>query len=140
MPRLAGQILLWPVAGPYDPPTKSYLENSEGYGLTRKGMIYFWNLYLNDVSQMRNPYAAPLNALDLRGLPPALVLTAEHDVLRDEGAEYARRLAADGVPVTYECVEGVNHGFAVWADADPALMQAQEARNRIASWIKGRQT
>ena len=136
LPALAGQVLLWPVTGPYDPPTKSYLDNSEGFGLTRKGMIHFWDLYLNESSEMSNPYAAPLNASDLSGLPPALVITAEHDVLRDEGAEYARRLAAAGVPVTYECVEGVNHGFAVWADADPTLVQAQETRQRIAAWVK----
>ncbi|MDQ2711172.1 MAG: alpha/beta hydrolase [Acidobacteriota bacterium] len=135
-PALAGQILLWPATGPYDPPTKSYLENSGGYGLTRKGMIHFWNLYLNDPAEMTNPYAAPLNSSDLTGLPSALVITAEHDVLRDEGDRYAQRLAAAHVPVMHECVAGVNHGFAVWADADPSLAQAQETRGKIAAWIK----
>ncbi len=138
VPSLAGQILLWPATGPYDPPTKSYLENSEGYGLTRNGMIHFWNLYLNDPGEMSNAYAAPLNASDLSGLPPALVITAEYDVLRDEGDQYAERLAAAHVPVTHECVAGVNHGFAVWADADPSLTQAQETRRKIAAWIKER--
>jgi acetyl esterase len=135
-PPLAGQILLWPATGPYDPPTESYLQNSEGYGLTRNGMIHFWNQYLNDPSEISNPYVTPLSAPDLSGLPPALVITAEYDVLRDEGDEYANRLAAAGVRVTHQRVGGVNHGFAVWADADPSLEQAQLTRQEIAQWIR----
>ncbi len=132
---LAGQIMLWPVAGYYDPPTPSYLEYGEGYGLTRAGMIHFWNSYLSEPGQAKYAYAAPLAAGDFANLPPALVITAEYDVLRDEGEEYARRLERAGVPVTYLCVRGVNHGFAAWPDADFELAQAVKARRTIAEWI-----
>ena len=88
---LAGQILLYPVTAYYDPPTASYLENAKGYGLTRKGMMWFWDQYLKDKRDAADFRAAPLLAASLRGLPRALVVTAEYDVLRDEGQAYARR-------------------------------------------------
>ena len=134
---LAGQILLWPVIGYYEPPTASYLANAEGFGLTRSGMIHFWNLYLPDAQDAEFPYAVPLRSHDLSGLPPALVITAEYDVLRDEGNEYAARLAAADVPVEHHCIPGVNHGFAVWPDHDPDLAQVQEARRIMVRWIQG---
>ncbi len=90
---LAGQILIYPVTAHYDPPTASYLEMAEGYGLTRKGMIWFWDHYLNDKSEAKDFRAAPLMAASLAGLPRAFVVTAEYDVLRDEGQAYAK---ADG--------------------------------------------
>ncbi len=93
---LAGQILLYPVTAYYDPPTASYLENAEGYGLTRKGMMWFWDHYLNDKSEAGDFRAAPLMAASLRGLPRAFVVTAEYDVLRDEGQAYARRWRRQG--------------------------------------------
>ncbi len=83
--RLAGQILLYPVAGYYDPPTVSYLEMAEGYGLTRKGMIWFWDHYLKDKGEAGDFRAAPLMASSLAGLPRAFVVTAEYDVLRMRG-------------------------------------------------------
>lgn len=66
--------------------------------------------YLNAPDDARNPYASPLLAPDLSGLPPALILTAEYDILRDQGEAYARRLEAAGVPVTYSMYEGHIHG------------------------------
>ncbi|MGH9597270.1 MAG: alpha/beta hydrolase, partial [Edaphobacter sp.] len=83
--RLAGQILLYPVTAHYDPPTASYLEMAEGYGLTRRGMMWFWDHYLNDRREAADFRAAPLMAESLRGLPRAFVVTAEYDVLLDEG-------------------------------------------------------
>ncbi|WP_217559308.1 alpha/beta hydrolase, partial [Streptomyces sp. GbtcB6] len=98
---LAAQILLYPVtdAG-FDTP--SYLQFSDGYYLTRDGMLWFWDQYTGDDSQRKERYAAPLRAslADLRGLPPAVVITAEADVLRDEGEAYAARLRQASVPVT----------------------------------------
>jgi len=132
---LAGQILICPVTGYYDPPTPSYLEYGQGYGLTRAGMTHFWNSYLSEPGQAKYAYAAPLAAGDFTKLPPALVITAEYDVLRDEGEQYAHRLEQAGVPVTYRCVGGVNHGFAAWPDADFELAQAVETRRTIADWI-----
>ena len=133
--RLAGQILLYPVAGYYDPPTVSYVEMAEGYGLTRKGMIWFWDHYLNDKSEAQDFRAAPLRAESLAGLPRAFVVTAEYDVLRDEGQAYARRMEADGVDVTHEFALGMNHGFAASPNEFPFLPQAKELLRRVAEWI-----
>jgi acetyl esterase len=134
-PRLAGQILLYPVTAHYDPPTPSYLENSEGYGLTRNAMIWFWDHYLNDLSEATNPLVAPLLAPDLSNLPPAFVLTAQYDVLRDEGDAYAARLTEAGVPVTHLYVEGMNHGFAASPKEFPYLDQARTVLRSLANWI-----
>lgn len=133
--RLAGQILLYPVAGYYDPPTVSYLEMAEGYGLTRKGMVWFWDHYLHDKGEAGDFRAAPLMAKSLAGLPRAFVVTAEYDVLRDEGRAYARRMQADGVDVTHEFALGMNHGFAASPNEFPFLPQAKELLRRVAGWI-----
>ncbi len=133
--RLAGQILLYPVAGYYDPPTVSYGEMAEGYGLTRKGMIWFWDHYLKDRSEAEDFRAAPLRAASLAGLPRAFVVTAEYDVLRDEGQAYARRMEADGVEVTHEFALGMNHGFAASPNEFPFLPQAKGLLRRLAGWI-----
>lgn len=133
--RLAGQILLYPVAGYCDPPTASYLEMATGYGLTRKGMEWLWGQYLKDASEAKDFRAAPLMAESLAGLPRAFVVTAEYDVLRDEGQAYARRMEAEGVEVTHVFAEGMNHAFAASADEFPFLPQAKELLHRVAGWI-----
>jgi acetyl esterase len=133
---LAGQILLYPVTAYYDPPTDSYLEMAEGYGLTRKGMIWFWDQYLKDKSEAADFRAAPLRAASLRGLPRALVVTAEYDVLRDEGQAYAKRLEEAGVEVTHVFVPGMNHGFACSMNEFPFLAQAKELLQRVAVWVE----
>jgi acetyl esterase len=133
---LAGQILLYPATAYYDPPTASYLENAEGYGLTRKGMIWFWDHYLNNKAEARDFRAAPLLAPSLAGLPKAFVVTAEYDVLRDEAQAYAKRLAEEGVPVTHVFVAGMNHGFAASANEFPLLPQAKDVLRRVAAWVK----
>jgi acetyl esterase len=135
--ELAGQILLYPVTAHYDPPTASYLEMAEGYGLTRKGMMWFWDHYLKDASEAGDLRAAPLRAASLRGLPRAYVVTAEFDVLRDEGQAYARRLEEAGVEVTHVFVEGMNHGFAASANEFPFLSQAKDVLRGVAEWIGG---
>jgi acetyl esterase len=133
---LAGQILLYPAAAYYDPPTASYLENAEGYGLTRLGMIWFWDHYLNDKSEAADFRVAPLLAPSLTGLPRALVVTAEYDVLRDEGQAYAKRMAEAGVEVTEVFAEGMNHGFAASPNEFPFLPQAKEMLRRVGEWVK----
>jgi acetyl esterase len=133
--RLAGQILLYPVAGYYDPPTVSYVEMAEGYGLTRKGMIWFWDHYLNNRGEAGDFRAVPLQAPSLAGLPQAFVVTAEYDVLRDEGQAYARRMEEAGVDVTHVFEEGMNHGFAASPNEFPFLPQAKELLRRVAEWI-----
>ena len=109
-PRLVFQLLLVPVTNcAFD--TASYVENADGYGLTRAEMKWFWRHYLSEPGDDANPYASPLRASDLRGVPPALIVTAEFDPLRDEGEAYAKRLRESGVVVDCRRYDGVVHGF-----------------------------
>jgi acetyl esterase len=93
--------------------TPSYREFAEGFGLTALGMRRFWGMYL-DGADGAHPDASPLRAEDLAGLPPAFVLTAEADVLRDEGEAYAERLREAGVEVALHRYDGATHGFWRW--------------------------
>jgi acetyl esterase/lipase len=93
--------------------TASYAQFAEGYHLTAKAMAWFWDAYAPDVERRAEPLASPLQATDeqLRGLPPALLLVDECDVLRDEGEAYASRLRAAGVAVTTVRYDGIIHDF-----------------------------
>jgi acetyl esterase len=134
-PALAGQLLIYPVTDYHTPGTPSYAENAEGYGLTRDTMKWFWEHYLSDPAEAADPYAVPLKAADLSGLPPALVVTAEYDPLRDEGEAYARRLREAGVPTALKRWPGMNHGFFFWVGvvdrAAPAMAEAN-------AWLRAR--
>lgn len=102
--------LVYPVTDPAGADEhESMRSNGEGYLLTADTMAFFVDSYLPDAASRAHPDASPLRAEDLSGLPPAIVLTAEYDPLRDEGDAYAGALAAAGVPVTHECLEGVTH-------------------------------
>jgi acetyl esterase len=109
-PRLCHQLLVYPVTD-HSFDTDSYRENADAPILTREIMQGFWGLYLSRAEDGRHPYASPLRAEDLSGLPPAHVITAEYDPLRDEGEAYARRLSAAGVPVEQRRFDGMVHGF-----------------------------
>lgn len=109
-PPIALQLLVYP-ATDLNFNTNSYLDNAKGYGLLRSEMIWFWKQYLNTTEDESNPLAVPHKAADLSGLPRAVVLTAEFDVLRDEGEAYARRLQEAGVEVDLRRHEGMIHGF-----------------------------
>ena len=109
-PRIVYQVLQVPVTN-YAFDTPSYQECGQGYGLESATGRWFWGNYLASPGDGEHPDASPLRAEDLRELPPALVMTAQYDPLRDEGAEYARRLAKAGVPVTYRCYAGMIHFF-----------------------------
>ncbi|MGB8665590.1 MAG: alpha/beta hydrolase [Serratia inhibens] len=111
-PALRSQILLWPVThASFD--TDSYHQFAEGHFLTRNMMKWFWDNYTTDKVLRKEIYASPLNATleQLKGLPPALVQTAELDVLRDEGEAYARLLNAAGVEVTSTRYNGLIHDY-----------------------------
>jgi acetyl esterase len=109
-PPVALQLLIYPVTD-RNFETASYRDNADGYLLTRDAMIWFWNHYLRKDADANSPLASPLKAANLRGLPPAFVLTAEFDPLRDEGEAYAARLREAGVPVTLKRYDGMIHGF-----------------------------
>ncbi len=109
-PSLIYQLLIVPVID-YNFERASYRENAEGYGLTAVAMRWYWTHYLRHETDGYHPYASPVRAESLRGLPPAFVVTAEHDPLRDEGEAYAARLLAEGVPVTRKRYDGMIHGF-----------------------------
>lgn len=109
-PAIAFQLLVYPVSDyAFDMP--SFATYAEGYGiLTAKGMDWFRGHYLNGDDDRTNPLAAPLRG-DLAGLPPALVMTAECDVLHDEGIALYEKLKAAGVPVEHVEYPGMIHGF-----------------------------
>jgi acetyl esterase len=107
--------------------TTSYRDNAVGYGLTRAGMIWFWEHYVNGPEDYKNPYAAPLRAQDLSNLPPAFIAAAEYDPLREDARAYADALRAAGVPVEFHCYDGMVHGWLgaqAFADAVNALCRA----------------
>jgi acetyl esterase len=107
---LALQALVVPVTDcAFDTP--SYRERGEGYGLTARGMRWFWSTYLPGLAGADDSDVSPLRAPDLAGVAPALVLTAGYDPLRDEGEAYAERLRAAGVQVEHTRYEGAIHGF-----------------------------
>ncbi|MCF8470159.1 MAG: alpha/beta hydrolase [Parvibaculum sp.] len=109
--EIAFQLLIYPVT---DVPggTQSYKDFAEGYFLEAEGMDWFWNHYVSSGSgDPADPFAAPLRAPSLAGLPPAYVVTAGFDVLRDEGKAYAEALKKAGVEVEYVNYEGMIHGF-----------------------------
>jgi acetyl esterase len=108
--RLAAQILIH-VPMQYGMQTASMVENAEGMMLESADMEWFATHYVRDAADATNPYAFPLAATSLAGLPPALVVTAEYDPLRDEGEQYADRLSQAGVPVSQSRYAGMIHGF-----------------------------
>lgn len=109
-PDISGQVLIYPVTAlGYD--TKSYQEFQQGFGLDRDLMIWFGNYYINNEEDTKNKYVAPLLEEDLSNLPPAFILTAENDVLRDEGLAYAERLKQAGVKVETIIETGLVHGY-----------------------------
>jgi acetyl esterase len=108
-PPIDLQVLIYPVTDA-DFDTPSYVDPQNQLMLGRDGMIWFWNHYA-DPGRRAETDASPLRASDLSGLPPAVVITAEHDPLRDEGEAYAAALEAAGVPVRHRLFESQMHGF-----------------------------
>jgi len=110
-PKVICQVLICPVTDFSNMETGSYLKFAQGYFLTRDLMKMYRKCYLSEDEDRLNPLASPLLAEDLRNLPPAIVVTASLDVLRDEGFAYVERLTEAGVPVKHIHFDGVFHGF-----------------------------
>ena len=109
-PELSRQFLFYPITDhAFD--TDSYAENGDGPLLTEADMRWFWNYYLRSEVDGANPYASPLRARDLSGLPPATVVTCGFDPLRDEGVAYAERLESAGVEVRHDHHPDQPHGL-----------------------------
>ena len=110
-PAIALQVLVYPVVD-HDFSTSSYDQHGEGgLILNRAEMVWFWDHYLPDPAERSHPHAAPLHASDHSGLPPAYVLVAEYDPLRDESLAYAAKLEAAGVPVEVRRFDDQIHAF-----------------------------
>ena len=134
--RLRDQVdamaLIYPVtdAGLNTPSMRDFKER---YGLTAAGLQRYWNLYLDGADGFQ-PDASPLRADDLAGLPPTYVLTAEFDVLRDEGEAFVGKLREAGVDVEHRRFDGTIHGFWRWMAATP---KTREAIDAVGAWLRG---
>jgi acetyl esterase len=133
-PAIALQALVYPVTDLSSFDTGSYREFAQGYQLTKPEMEWFRDQYLSSAEDRRHPHASPLLERNLRGLPPALIITAECDPLRDEGEAYAKRLEEAGVTVTSTRYAGMIHPFfsltAVIPQAFDAIQQVADAVQR----------
>ena len=126
-PRIAFQVLVYPMLN-YDFTTPSHVNTGEGYFLKSEEVQWYWRRYLaNPDVDGSHPYASPLQASDHSRLPPALVITAEHDPLRDEGEAYGAALRAAGVDAVVTRYDGMFHSFLSFLkDLDPAVTAKEE--------------
>ncbi len=131
-PVLAYQLLIYPVTQ-YGFDSESYRQYERGYGLSKDDMVWFWDRYLPHAADGKNPYASPLLAKSLKDLPPALIVTAECDVLRDEAEAYAARLQEAGVPVRLWRYDGMIHNFLGLA---PVVDRGKQALAEIAGQLR----
>jgi acetyl esterase len=139
-PMPAFQLLIYPVTDS-ECARPSMTEFAVGFGLTAPGMDWFWRQYAADPAVARSPYASVMHALSLGGLPPALVITAECDVLRDQGEAYALALAEAGVAATITRYAGCIHGFFPQAGALESARRAQaQAVRALAAALAGQAT
>jgi acetyl esterase len=131
-PQISYQVLLYPVTDYVRPESLSYSERASGYSLDREFMEWAWRNYLPALWDREDPYLFPLRA-SLQGLPPALVLTAEFDPLRDDGLQFAEQLRDSGVDVEHVHFDDQMHGFAMQTRT---IARAKEAVDRMASKIR----
>lgn len=134
-PALAAQLLIYPATELSRTDTPSYRDNARGYGLTAEAMRTFIGLYLARPDDALHPYASPLLAPDLSHLPPALILTAEYDPLRDDGILYTEALKKAGVDATHLPGPGLIHTFARLAALSPGSAANMD---RAAAWLAER--
>ncbi|WP_193047948.1 alpha/beta hydrolase [Mycolicibacterium baixiangningiae] len=113
-PKILLQVLAYPAVDRFDD-SPSMIQNAAGPLLTRSWLEWFWGCYLNSPDEGADPRVSPARAGDLTGLPPAIVVTAQHDPLRDQGDKYAALLRDAGVEVKHSPVKGATHGFLAFA-------------------------
>lgn len=131
-PAILLQVLAVPIVDMrFESP--AHVTYAKGYGLERATLEWFRHNYLNGESEWDDPRASPLRATELGGLPPALVVTAGFDPLRDDGRAYADRLALAGVPVEHICYEGLPHPFVGWGRRAPIVI---EYMDRVAGALR----
>jgi acetyl esterase len=133
-PSLSAQVLAYPPTRS-GAETESMRDNKDTMFFNAYSSAWFWSHYLAEPSDGDSPLASPLNAPDLSGLPPTLVVTAEYCPLRDEGEAYANALLRAGVLVEYHRYGGLPHGFLAMA---PVLDTAKEALGLIAGFLRRR--
>lgn len=131
-PAISGQILIYPVLDARLE-TPSCVEFREGYFLTLEKLAWYWRMYAPDPAIHAEPLVSPLRNARMAGLPPALVLTAACDPLRDEGELYSERLRAAGVEASAHRYEGLIHAFTLMSTAIP---EARDAVERCASFLR----
>lgn len=139
-PKIKFQLLLWPVTDA-NFETASYNQFAQGHFLTKPMMKWFWNAYTTKTDERQQRYASPLLATNeqLKGLPPALIQTAEFDVLRDEGEAYGRKLDAAGVNVTVTRYNGMIHDFGllnVLSEVPAVKAAMRQAGNELKTHLK----
>jgi acetyl esterase len=136
-PPIAFQLLVYPVLD-HDFERASWIDNADGYLMSAAGMRWFWDHYVADGAARSHQEASPLRAGSLERLPPAHVVTAELDVLRDEGEAYADRLRGAGVPVSHVRYDGMFHGFLGMFDIlEPARVAFGDVTARLRSGVGG---
>ena len=132
-PKVQALVLWYPVTDHPSSLWPSYQRYAQGYGLSAQGMAWFWSNYLSDPAQASHPHASPLRAPDLHGMPATWLMTAEYDVLCDEGMAFAQRLEQAGVSVQAHCAHGLNHGFLKHA---ARLVPAADGMARACAWLR----
>ncbi len=131
-PDIKYQLLIYPVLDYYLPGTKTYEAFGSGYILDRDLLIWCWNHYLHSNENINNPYICPLRADSFSRLPPALIITAEYDPLREEDERYAEKLKKDAVPVKIIQYKGMVHGFILhWRVYDKAMECLREIGKKL---------
>jgi len=130
--KLEKQVLVYPPTDYYFPGTKSLVDNDKFSLVNRDFGIWAWNNYIDMPIDLDNQYLCPLRGKDFSNLPPALVITAEYDPLRDEGEQYAEKMKRDGTSVKLTRYNGMMHGFLMMSHV---FQQAKDALNEIAEFL-----